>query len=328
MTIDRDRLTFKSVTYQGQAPGKSLIVLGAVHGNEICGTQAIEQLMAELDSQQRVISAGRVTFVPITNPLAYAKQERSGDRNLNRNLYPTTSPQDFEDRIANWLCPLLAQHQVLLDLHSFHTQGEPMVMMGPLNNSGTLEPFAQADEENRLALLLGVSRFVDGWLDTYAKGVRRRQAEYPDAQQRQALLNTDVRYGVGTTEYMREQGGYALTLECGQHQDPNARHVGYQAIVNTLVHLGLMAGDAPAPVGPRQCLRLYDVVDRNHPDDQFSQAWGSFDPIAAGTQIGTRANGEAVIAEEAGFIVFPNPKALPGQEWFYLAKPTERLSAP
>ena len=30
-----------------------------------------------------------------------------------------TTPQDFEDHVANWLCPLLAEHEVLLDLHSF-----------------------------------------------------------------------------------------------------------------------------------------------------------------------------------------------------------------
>jgi predicted deacylase len=59
--------------------------------------------------------AGSVTFVPITNPLAYAKGVRNGDRNLNRNLFPNDDPQDFEDRIANWLCPLLGQHDVLLD---------------------------------------------------------------------------------------------------------------------------------------------------------------------------------------------------------------------
>jgi hypothetical protein len=34
-----------------------------------------------------------------------------------------------------------------------------------------------------------------------------------------------LRYGVGTTEYMRSAGGYALTLECGHHADPAAPDV-------------------------------------------------------------------------------------------------------
>jgi predicted deacylase len=48
-----------------------------------------------------------------------------GDRNLNRNLRPTAVPQDFEDRIANVLCPLLDAHDVLLDLHSFQGPARP-----------------------------------------------------------------------------------------------------------------------------------------------------------------------------------------------------------
>jgi uncharacterized protein len=38
---------------------------------------------------------------------------------------------------------------------------------------------------------------------------------------------------------MRSQGGYAVTLECGQHADPNSPEVGWQAIHNALAHLGL-----------------------------------------------------------------------------------------
>jgi predicted deacylase len=170
MSYDPKNMNFKSVTYQALNPGNNLIVLGAVHGNEVCGTQAIARVMAEIDQGKIILRQGKITFVPITNPLAYAKKERSGDRNLNRNLFPTSTPQDFEDHIANWLCPLLAQHDVLLDLHSFHTPGLPMVMIGPENNSGSLEAFKFAEQENALALRLGVNRFVDGWLDTYAKG--------------------------------------------------------------------------------------------------------------------------------------------------------------
>jgi hypothetical protein len=58
-------------------------------------------------------------------------------------------------------------------------------------------------------------------------------------------LETVLRYGMGTTEYMRSTGGYALTLECGQHLDPQAPEVAYTAIKNTLAFLKLI--DAPEP---------------------------------------------------------------------------------
>ena len=41
---------FKSVSYTAVAPGTRLIVLGAVHGNETCGTRAIERVIAEIDA--------------------------------------------------------------------------------------------------------------------------------------------------------------------------------------------------------------------------------------------------------------------------------------
>ena len=136
-------------TFHGLAPGPSLLVLGAVHGNEVCGARAIKQLLEDIDSGRLTVERGTVTFVPVTNPLAYQLKQRTGDRNLNRNTAPSAIPQDFEDRIANVLCPLLDAHEVLLDLHSFHTGGSPFVMIGPQNNSGA--PCEGTDSDNSYA---------------------------------------------------------------------------------------------------------------------------------------------------------------------------------
>jgi len=40
--------------------------------------------------------------------------------------------------------------------------------------------------------------------------------------------------------------------------------------------------------------------------------------------IGQRADGSALKAPDDGFIVFPNPNALPGNEWFYFARRSAR----
>ena len=321
---DMNALYFHSQTYSGLQSGTRLIVLGAVHGNETCGTRAIGRVIQEIRAGSLRLVAGSVTFVPVTNPLAYARQQRVGDRNLNRHLFPADRPQQFEDHVANWLCPLLAQHDALLDLHSFHTGGEPFVMLGPENNNGTLEPFERAAEEESLARHLGVHRFVDGWLDTYALGVELRAALARSGAEADAS-HTDLRYGVGTTEYMRSVGGYGLTLECGQHDDPEAPHIAYRAIRNALAHLGISRGTMPVPVTDGEALRLYRVIDKHHPDDRLSQDWASFDRISASELIGVRHDGTQVLADCDGYLVFPNPNAQPGQEWFYLAKPGERI---
>jgi predicted deacylase len=315
MTQARD-LQFKSINYTGLGKGPRLIVTGAVHGNETCGTKAIRRVLEEIDSGKLLIAAGSVTFVPVTNPLAYQLEQRSGERNLNRNLFPNENPQDFEDQIANWLCPLLAQHDVLLDLHSFNAQSEPFVMVGPQDNEGPLQPFKHADKERALARRLGVRRFVDGWLATYGQGVQRRMSD-------KSQLETVLRYGVGTTEYMRTTGGYALTLECGQHKDPAAPEVAYRAIMNTLAFLKVIDAPEPEPVAADQMEALSMVVvhDKAHAGDTFVRQWASFDPVAKGQQIGVRADGTPVTSELDGRILFPDTNAGANQEWYYLTRP-------
>ena len=195
--------------------GPRLLVLGAVHGNETCGPRAIERVMADFDSEKLQLVRGNVTFVPISNPLAYQRGQRIGERNLNRNLRVTPEPKDYEDRIANALCPLIGQHDAVLDLHSFQSPGEPFAMIGPLSNEDDLEPFAFSMPEEALALRLGPRRFVYGWMATYAAGVAnrvKRAEESGDPAARAQLLNTDPTYGIGTTEYIRSTGGLGITL--------------------------------------------------------------------------------------------------------------------
>jgi predicted deacylase len=310
--------------FHGLRPGPRLLVTGAVHGNETAGTQGIRRVIAELDRGEHRVLRGCVSFVPVTNPLAYQLGQRMGERNLNRNLRPSAVPQDFEDRVANVLCPLLEAHDVLLDLHSFQGGGEAFVMIGPGDNTGPLEPFAHAASEERLARHLGVRRVVDGWLSVYEAGVARRRER---ARHLGRALDADPNYGVGTTEYMRSRGGWGMTLECGQHEDPHAPDVAHRAIHQTLALLGLADVPLLPPPAEHELLRLVEVVDRLHADDYFVRAWASFDAVAAGEPIAARHDGHLLAAPADGRIVFPNSKAEPGHEWFYFAQASQRTLA-
>lgn len=312
--------------FAGLQPGPRLLVTGAVHGNEIHGTQAMAEIIRQLDAGELTLLRGTLTLVPIVNPLANQLNRREGDRNLNRNLRPPVIAHDYEDRIARVLCPLIARHDGLLDLHSFQGQGPAFAMIGPRNNAGELEPFAQEATESALAARLGVGRIVEGWLSTYALGLQRRRQREHDGSRRAALIS-DPHYGVGTTEYMRSTGGWAITLECGQHLDPNGPEVARLAILRALVFLGMLDEGAVEPHRPAQApelLQLYDVIDREGMGDSFEREWASFDAIEKGQKIGTRASGAAVLAPGEGRIVFPNVKSQPGTEWFYLARPSDR----
>ena len=294
-------------TWASLNPGPALVVMGAVHGNERSGAIAIARAIDDFQHGRLMLQRGRLTLVPVANPLAFRQNTREGERNLNRRFVPRADPQDYEDRITRQLAPLLAAHDALLDLHSFHTPGDPFAMVGPRNNSGPREPFARAAEEMALARALGAPQVVEGWLDIYDRAARAR-GETPDDE------------GIGTNEYMRSQGGYAVTLESGLHDDPEAVEVAQRALYGALAHLGL--ANVPAP--PRfagAAARLKEVVLRDAPGDRLLQDWHSFDRVAAGEPIAERADGTPVVAQQAGCVLFPHPEADVGPEWFYLAEP-------
>jgi len=300
--------------YRSLSSGPRLLVLGAVHGNETCGAAAIREVAADFARGARRITRGVLTLVPVANPVAFRRGTREGDRNLNRDFRPSVCPENAEDRIANHLASLLADHDALVDLHSFASEGgEPFVFFGPLDNDGDLEPFRRAAEEAALARAVGPRRLVYGWLPAYAKGVARRPGG-------------SIAYGIGTTEYMRSRGGYAVTVECGQHADPHAPAVARAAIDNAiaLLRLGEVAAPAPKAKGSHELVEMCDVFDRQSPDDRFARDWRSFDRVAAGQPIAFRASGAAIDAPEDGYVVFPSPNAIPGREWFYFARPGKR----
>lgn len=315
-----DTHTLRVRSFIGLTPGPRLIVLGGVHGNETCGTEGIERLLAELDAGALRLTRGHLSLIPVANPLARQRVQREGERNLNRQFQPTPAghtPPDYEARITNVLCPLLAAHDVLLDLHSFQSAGEAFAMIGPRNNAGSLEPFERAFEEGQLALHLGTPRVVEGWLDIYAAGITQRG---------QPLTEDALAFGWGTNEYMRSQGGYGVTLECGQHRDTAAPGVAYRAIHTALQRLGMTTEALPCsePPQPPELMRLRSVTDRMHQGDRFACNWATFDPVRDGELIGIRHDGMPVRAEGDGFIVFPNAEAQPGTEWFYFAITSNR----
>jgi N-alpha-acetyl-L-2,4-diaminobutyrate deacetylase len=315
-TPDTDEGPLEAVRFLGLAPGPRLIVLGAVHGNEVCGAIAIERAIAACRAGEIAIRRGEVTFVPVTNRKAFRQKTREGDRNLNRDLGERLVPRDYEDRVGARLCTMLRAHDVLLDLHSFRAEGDPFAFLGPADNADSLEPFRHAAAEWDFAARLGARTLIHGWLPAYsrflAERIRLGHAAPPLAE------------GFGTTEYMRFAGGYAATLECGRHDDPAAPGVAYAAITNALATLGLVDAPPPAPT-VRHAVELHDVIVCEAEGDQLAGTWRTGDTVAAGELIVRRKNGRDVRAPRQGYLVFPNPRAAPGELFAYFGIPSDRL---
>ena len=302
-----------------------MLVLGRVHGNEYCGTLAINNVINLIQNQLVNITLGKVTFVPITNPLAAIKGTRNGDRNLNRAFYPKgSSKNDFEDELNGILSPILEECDVLLDLHSFLNGVKPFALIG--NTAGDEKAFVVNQEkvytsESHLVSALEVDTVIANWSETYARGVKNRRKR-DGILSPPFSLNYDEKYGDGTTEYARSKGALAITLECGQHEDVAAPRVGVNAILNILGCLRMIE-ERYNPVADNRkisCISLFDVIDKISHGDKFTKNWKTFMKIEKNEIIGISEKGKEVIAPKDCFMVFPNQNAEPGQEWFYLGE--------
>lgn len=311
--------SIETVSFYGLHKGPRLIVTGSVHGNEPAGPLAIARLIEEFRSGKRQLLRGQVTFVPVVNALARHNNTRTGDRNLNRNLAESAIPQDNEDRVANVLCPLFRGADVLIDLHSFNSQGHAFALIGPQDNDGDLEPFKHASEEEKLVKSFGLPMVVYGWLPAHEKALDMK---------RQAGVTEDLAslHGVGTTEYMRFSGGYAITVECGQHLDPQGPQVGYDCVVNGMMTLGMIEGIQPKVPAPRT-LEICDPILSQHPDDRLVKHFTAGEAVKAGEIIGKRADGRDIVMPYDGAIIFASLSADLHEELCFLCKDSDRLKS-
>ena len=89
---------FEAIHFTATAPGPRLIVTGAVHGNETCGTVAIRRVLGDIEQGRIGLAAGEVTFVPVTNPLAYERGQRQGDRNQEQQRSGSVDRQQNQQK--------------------------------------------------------------------------------------------------------------------------------------------------------------------------------------------------------------------------------------
>ena len=281
-------------TLRSLNPGPRLIVTGAVHGVETCGTQAIRRLQAEIADGQHPLQRGQLSLLPVCNPLAFRLGRREGEGDLNRRIKLHAAPASFEEHVANALVPLLLEHEVLLDLHSFQSPGQAFAVVGPD------APFIKSREEAEFAKHLGVNHFVEG---------------VPIL----TPLPIPPEGGASTAIFMRANDRCGVTLECGQHEAAGAPEVAYRAILNALSYLRMIAAPIPVPVSKPVSVRYGRKIVRRGEADRFARAWQSFDAVKSGDLVGTFGDGEELRADHDAYLLFPDSLAKPGTEWVFFA---------
>ncbi|NDE91072.1 MAG: succinylglutamate desuccinylase [Alphaproteobacteria bacterium] len=280
------------VTFASKNPGTNLLVLGAVHGNEICGPKAIRHIIGRFNAGELTVAAGSVTFVPVCNPRAYEENKRFIEHNLNRAFKRREQPTLYEHHLMNELAPLLESCDVLLDIHSYTAGGPAFAFRGLDELRDREEPFIAA---------LDVDHVIYGWGEAYAaSGVVKDPVE-----------------SMGTTEYAREHGAIATTVECGQHLDPAGVPVAIRAIEGALAHCGLVPELARVQDNKLRRTRIKKLFYKQRAGS-FAKPWKHLDEMKQGEVVATFDDGEAIIAPFTGRIVLPNATCPVGQEWFYL----------
>ncbi len=274
-------------TFTGAAAGPRFLTLGAIHGNEKCGTEAISRLITELDAGIVTLTAGTLTCVPVCNPEAYAQDLRYVEQNLNRIITPHQKPSCVEHHRANEVIALINDCDIMLDLHSYSAGVKPFLFLDK-----------EDDAHRAYASVLGIPEWVAGWNDAYA-------------------AMGDLNSG-DTVSYAHSQGKIATLVECGIHSDPAGGGVGYRALRAALAHFGLT--DAyPLHSDMPMISRLTSIVTKDREGD-FVRDWQHLDQVMEGEVVARYADGEDIKAPHDGVVILPGRKAALGSEWIYFGK--------
>lgn len=271
--------------FDSQKPGPTLLVTGAIHGNEKCGTHAIGRAVMELRSGIFTLDAGRVVFAPICNPEAYRRDQRYVEANLNRVIRKHDSVDKYEHGLANEVTELIDACDVYLDLHSYSSGRKPFLFLD--NDSREQAAYAAA---------LNIPYWVKGWNDMYK--------DTPE------LLQGD------TTSYAFSAGKMAILVECGLHDDPESAVHGYKALRAALAHFRLAAPYDTAPAAPPTVARMTNMLVKER-EGAFLKDWQHLDPVTKGTPMIRYDDGDIYASPVDGVVLLPGKRTKIGEEWLY-----------
>lgn len=293
--------------FRSTAPGPVLMISAAVHGNEVCGVQAVRAL---LDSG--LSPANGTIILALANPDAYAahlKGDRVGryvDQDMNRlwGADILTRPAlDRETRRCRELLPFLREADFLLDLHSMTLEGGPLVLTG-------LMPRARQFAEQ---LCIGDYLITDAG---HAAGLRMRDfGPFSDARSRQT----------------------ALLLECGQHQSPQAGAVALRACLRLFSFFGhkipeklekdmqkqLLQRAVQEPPRPPLAVRITDTITVRTGNYRYLGPAAALNIVAEqGTLIARDGDQPITTPYPDCVILMPSMQASPGQTAMRLGRLT------
>ncbi len=114
--------------FDAPEPGPTALIQAGIHGDEIAGVHALEELLEDGLRPAR----GRLMIVPVMNPPAYRAQQRAaeGGLDLNRTFPGDADHERYEPRLARVFMDLVRDEGVALmaTLHESKKRYDPEVM--------------------------------------------------------------------------------------------------------------------------------------------------------------------------------------------------------
>lgn len=274
--------------------GPTVFITAAIHGDEINGTGIIHDF---LFGDPVSIQKGTLILVPVVNVFGFETHERylPDRRDLNRS-FPGNSQGSLASRVARKLMTeIVAKCDFGIDLHSAAFQR-------------TNYPNVRADLSSppirELARSFGAALIVDG---KGPVGCFRREAT--------------------------KAGCPTIILEAGEPWkiEPSVLQIGVQGIRNTLIHLGMMAGERVEP--PYQAIIRKSVWLRASVGGilKFHVTAGDFvekgQPVATNYSILGREQ-NTLICPKDGIIlgIATLPAVKPGEPVCHIAFPNKRIN--
>lgn len=279
--------------FKAPVEGKHILFLGAIHGDEICGPEAINKIIQQINSKELTLKQGQVTFVPVSNPLAYAKNVRQVNENLNRIIEHHSKETIPEHSYANQVVEVIQQADILVDLHSFDDEGDPFLFLD--HPTPTMQSLAD---------ILGGKMILYGWDNIYEK--------------------------TSTPSYCTEWCAFqhnteSLTFECGSNGSEESIQNAYTAIIKTLSYFDMIDHQelVSEPSHHVEMKKLY-IKEQ---DGDFVQEFKTITSMTAGDVIAIYNDGTQITMPFDGFLILPKHWAQIGDEWFYIATTLEHKEA-
>jgi predicted deacylase len=286
-------------TYSAHTPGPHVLVTALVHGNELCGAWALlYALQVGLRPRRGSLSLAFCNLAAFDSfDARQADASRYLDEDLNRVWGPGLQerPPSREQKRALELLPFIERADWLLDLHSMHEPGVPLLLTG-------MQP-------RNVALAQKLATPTHVVVDAGHKdGVR---------------LRDHGRFGSATAVDNR-----ALLLECGYHGELASKDVALDMMGRFLVESGVvLQADIPATwlrpdPPPQQVLEVTGGIVARSMNLRFVEPWQSGQTIArGGTLLGYNDEEPFVTPYDDCTLVMPSLRQLrPGVTVMRLAK--------